>query len=232
MIPADKSPHHFAFKPSHFNLLDKTDLLIWVDNHFESGMESMSKSAGEKLAVLQLSSVLDHDLLDKDHHFWYSASELINAIQSISAKLAELDSDNTEIYHQNAIALIGKINDWRSATALLLRSQQTGIITQHEFLYTFSQDFDIEPFPSLLNQHDEGGTIKRVRNIENYIESNPVQCMLTLETPVSALAGSIVKNFSLQLVNLNNATNNSTSGDIIERLNRLSNAIVNCQPSH
>lgn len=227
IIDGNASAHHFALKPSHLSRLQQADLVIWLDDHFESGFHNLNDSLPASTRRLQLMPLIASK--DRDGHVWYSPARVSEVAGLIAKTLEDLDPGNQSIYRKNQATLSAALTEWRGRVVNQGLPSTNNVITDHDFLRHFVHDFGIAPVPSIHDSHDDHGGLKEVGRLEKEITSNDISCLVALEYPLSPLAQRLVNKYQLEVVNLTAVEiERDLYTPIVGRLDRLVRALQAC----
>lgn len=195
LVKSQHSAHHFAFKPSHFRILQKADLVIWIDRRFESGFQRLPELLPKNARQLELLPTLG--LERQDGHIWYSPKLLVEMSNQIARALGDLDTENRPIYDKNNQALQQQIILWRQAIEGVVDSGKPRYLLDHDFLQHFEADFGLKAVAVIHDNHDQHGGIKALQLIEQQLKSHPANCLISNETTISGVGNNLVRQFSL-----------------------------------
>ena len=221
LIKNEASAHHFAFKPSHFQLLQSTDLMIWIDRNFESGFQRVPEILRQKTIALELMRALN--LKNADGHIWYSPTLLPKIVELIGQALREVDPAQSQIYQKNQQALQQKIADWVLFTQNRFTSVKPQYLLDHDFLSHFEAGFQIKAIASIHDSHDQHGGIQTLQLIEQLLEQGVAKCLLTNETEVSKIGKNFADKFSLIAYKI------AISGGFMGHLFGLTQTLASCR---
>jgi zinc transport system substrate-binding protein len=227
LITNRASTHHFAFKPSHLKALKKADLVIWVDRYFENGFQNLDKILRPDTERLELLRELK--LNTEDGHFWYSPVILLKGIQHIQSTLGRIDAQHASEYSRNADRLSLLIGQWEDNTRSQIKNNRPIYLLDHSFLGQFELDMGIEAVARLHDAHDQPGSVKDLRDIENKLQQTPAKCILTNRQPASQLARNLAKKFDLPIYDIT-LTSVSTDklSELMPGLHQLSATLLKC----
>ncbi|MFT5219431.1 MAG: zinc transport system substrate-binding protein [Gammaproteobacteria bacterium] len=226
LIDGNQSAHHFSFKPSHLRLVQQAQLLIWVDRNFEEGLQRIPEMIPPGYRHIELLRQIGID--SSDGHFWYSSELLQRSIERITEALQEIDKDNAQAYRRNADRLINELKTWH--VQLPANRQNPFLVTDHEFLGHFETYSGIGVLASIYNHFDDHAGIKNLNELESKLQQYRPRCLLSLDRAVSKLANNLAEKYQLEIIYLSSADNNhGDSPAIIQRLQRLSDAIKRCR---
>ncbi len=227
IIDNDASAHHFAFKPSHMRLLQRADLVIWIDRHFEAGFSRVPEILPSTTQQLKLMSALG--LEGGDGHIWYSPRLLLSSIELISDALTLVDPEHQNLYQANAAVLMQEIAIWRNETRQRWQNQQPRFITDHNFTAYFEQDLGVRSIATVHDQHHDHGGLKDLNRLDRILRQFPAACLLTLHTTASPLARSIARKHSLRVVSVAlEPVSDPAQPLILQRLTQLTSALGGC----
>ncbi len=235
IIRGTASPHHFAFRPSHMRLLQRADLVIWIDRNFESGFSRLADILPRSTLSLELLPRLAPDRLDG--HIWYSPRLTQKAIELILVSLIQLDPDNQSSYSSNARKLLTRLTNWRQETKIQLDAEIPGFITDHAFLGQFTRDFGLDPVISVHNRQDDYGGLGDLGRIETYIRDNRIRCLMTAEPEPSKLALNLSDKYHMKIFKIVPQADTagidaiSVGDSILRRLEQLTTALAECRAS-
>lgn len=217
LIPTDSSPHHFQLRPSQIKLATRADLLIWVSDDFETGLNRLQQILPAHTVRLELIPALplqphfennnttasgeEHD--ETDGHIWLSPERVEQIASLIAEKLSTIDSENAPLYRKNTQQLITELKQWKqqSEQQLSQHSSLPRYILDHEFLTHFEQSFNISHLGTLHNKHDHGSRMRSLSTLHQKLQDNDskVKCLLVARTPVSSQTQQIQKQYQLTL---------------------------------
>ncbi len=201
LIKHEHSTHHFAFKPSHFRILEQADLVIWIDRQFESGFQRLPKLLSTKTQQLELLPALG--LQGQDGHIWYSPALLLTMIDQISATLMEMDAGNRLIYERNRKNLRYEIIVLQRRMNNLLAEAKPRYLLDHDFLQHFEAEFATKAVSVIHDSHDQHGGIKALRQIEETLQAQEVRCLISNEPAFSSVGNDLAERFNLSRRTLN-----------------------------
>jgi zinc transport system substrate-binding protein len=228
LIKRRASTHHFAFKPSHFRLLQDADLVIWIDRHFESGFQQLPQILREGIVQLELLRTLG--LQQQDGHIWYSPALLERIAQKIQQALSQVDPQHRETYARNTRELTEILSSWRLESEAQIKTAKPRYLLDHDFLRHFENDIGIEAIAVLHDSHGQPASIRALQMVEANLIVQPAVCLLTNEATASKLARNLARKFNLNIYSITEVEPvNDDSPAIIQTLDALRAALVNCR---
>lgn len=248
LIPLTDSPHHFQLRPSQMRTATKADLLIWVSNDFETGLNRVRKILPASSHQLQLSASLPAELLigskdshdehrDIDGHIWLSPELIIVSSHIIAEKLSQLDPENAANYQLNTQRLISRIQQWKPQSQKRLAKDNLSpeYYLEHKFLAYFEQSFQLKHLGSLHNQHDHGSRIRSLstlhQQLQNGSQDTTNQCLIVTQLPASSQALQLQKQYGLKL-KVVNIQGEQSHKDIIQLLDSIVNSLSDCHQAN
>ncbi|MCH8105433.1 MAG: zinc ABC transporter substrate-binding protein [Proteobacteria bacterium] len=227
LIKRQISPHEFAFKPSHFRLLQNADLVIWIDRQFESSFQQLPQIL--RAGVTQLELLPRLGLQQQDGHIWYSPVLLIRMTRLIRDALSKVDPKNSEIYLLNARHLTEAIQTWRTKFKPEIEAAKPRYILDHDFLSHFENDMGIVSIAVLHDTYDQSAGIRALQIVEEKLEQLSNVCLLTNEATASKLARNLAEKFSLKIYTIDQSyAARENMPTIIQALDQLREVLTNC----
>ncbi len=226
LIGRGVSPHHFALRPSHLRSLERADLVIWIDRHFESGFARLTEILPTRVARLELLPALG--ARGDDGHIWYSTRRLLIAVDLIRDELIRLDPPRADLYRENAAELKGEIARWRERLAQDLGGRRVAVLTDHAFLDYLDAEFDALAIASIHDRHDDHGGIRHRHELEAWLREQRPRCLLSQESMPAALAKRLAREFDLRVIDIDSPGAGAGEPGIIDRLERLRAVLAQC----
>jgi ABC-type metal ion transport system, periplasmic component/surface adhesin len=99
LLNSKQSAHNFNLKPSQLNLVMKSDLLIAVDNHFESDLNKIIKNIDTTKKIIitgssEINLLPTTDGSSTNYHLWLDINNMKLIAQDISIMLIRIDQKN------------------------------------------------------------------------------------------------------------------------------------------
>jgi zinc transport system substrate-binding protein len=227
IIRGHASAHHFALKPSHMRMLQQADLVIWVGGNFEAGFNRISEVLPDSTRQLELLRQLK--LENSNGHIWYSPRLLLQSIEIITPLLIELDPEHQAQYLYNAGQLSEALARWRQVMRDEWQDRRPRYITDHAFTAHFGAETGLTAIATIHDQHDDHGGIRELSRLEDLLRQKPAACLLTLESPVSAIAQNLARKYHIRIVNVTQLPVTRLQQTLtIQRLEQLNTALLSC----
>lgn len=227
IIRGHASAHHFAFKPSHMRQLQQADLVIWIGSHFEAGFSRVAEVLPDSTRQLELLQQLN--LENSNGHIWYSPRLLLQSIEIITPILIELDPEHQAEYLHNAGQLSEALVRWRQGMRDEWQNRHPRYITDHAFTAHFETETGLTAIATIHDQHDDHGGIRELSQLEDLLRQKPAACLLTLESPASAIARNLALKYRIRIVNVTQLPVTRPQQPLtIQRLEQLNTALRGC----
>ena len=227
LVKSEHSTHHFAFKPSHFRLLQQADAMIWIDRHFEDGFQRLPQVLSGKTRQLELLASLG--LQNQDGHIWYSPELLIETSNQIADLLGELDAGNRQLYTKNRNHFQQQIRQWQQSIDSLISKNRPNYLLDHDFLQHFEIAFALKVVAVIHDNHDQHGGIKALQLIEQQLKADPIKCLISNEAHISSIGQNLVDKFSLSSHSINAFVEEGEIGTrFVRHLQHLSEILSSC----
>ncbi len=233
LIQSDQSPHHFQLKPSQLKIASKTDLLIWVSDDFETGLNRLKNALPSRGITLELiksfpANHLIGDNHDIDGHIWLSPENITLIAQLITQKLLQIDPSNQQLYLDNSLQLIKKVTDWKQKSQKTLRAIQPKYILEHQFLAYLEKSFGIKNIGSFRNNHDQGSSIRQLSALHETLQKTPAKCLLIVREPMDKQAKQLSSQYDLKVERVRLLGEDSSIKSIIDLLDEIVKQLSSC----
>ena len=240
----DSSVDLHSFQPSVNDIVRITncDLFIYVGGESDEWVEDiLDESTNENQIVVNLLDVLgdavkeeeikegmqveEHDEHDEseeveyDEHVWLSLKKSSVLVNAICDALVKLDSDNANVYKENASAYIKKINNLdEKYKATVDESKFKTVIFGDRFPFCYLvDDYGLDYFAAFVGCSAESeASFETIAFLANKLDETKINTVLTLEGSNKKIAETIVatsKNKSAQILSMN-SMQSITSKDI------------------
>ena len=222
IMPAGASPHEYQLKPSNAKSLQDADVVFWIGEDLtpwlENGLESLAKNAS-KTSLLGVDGIEllsfregalfeahdhgDHDDHDDheghahgehDPHAWLSPKIAKVWLNSIAAKLSEVDPDNAATYFSNAKsardnidALVSEVN------SILDPIREKKFVVFHDAYQYFEKDFGISASGAISLGDASDPSPARLAEIRKRVVDEAVECVLAEPQYKQGLVKAVVE---------------------------------------
>jgi zinc transport system substrate-binding protein len=187
LVPAGSNPHIYEPVPDQIAQLNKSVAYIsdgylgfeitWLDRFYETNKAMRKLSLGDKMNLIKPTEISEgHEVEGADPHFWVSPKCALIIASEVRNLIEELNPEKKDIYDQNYILLLKKINAIDSVATVSF-SQYKGLpfMTFHPTLGYLARDYGLtelavenegkEPTPSSLRELIDIVRAKNIRTI-------------------------------------------------------------------
>ena len=234
LIDARESPHHFQLRPSQLRQLAEADLVIWVSDHFETGLARLHAQLPASTQRLQLGQIAPAGLIigqghDIDGHLWLSPSAMAALAMPIAEQLARQDPANASVYPANARRLRQRIDAWLAKARQDFADGQPAYVLDHGFLAYFERDLGLASLGSLRDNHDQGGSMRHLSQLRRTLETRHANCLLVDRLPASAQARQVASSHDLQIRQLQVLGDPQSMTSIIDLYRHIVDVLAGCR---
>jgi zinc transport system substrate-binding protein len=194
LLNSKQSAHNFNLKPSQLNLVMKSDLLIAVDNHFESDLNKIIKNIDTTKKIIITGSSEIHllpttDGSSKNYHLWLDINNMKLIAQDISIMLIRIDQKNKDTYQKNLKSLIVKLDELTNGIKNKLTNYNNSpIATYSDSFQYFIDAYELHNPVVVTKYHGDRLSIYSALKARKAIKNNEIKCMLSdKEVPTSRL---------------------------------------------
>ncbi|MFA4814817.1 MAG: pseudouridine synthase [Candidatus Gracilibacteria bacterium] len=212
LVPQGFEPHDFEPSPNDLKTLYNADLVVYNGAALEPWLEDVEPDLTENGVKLfkatdsvELISLGEEDG-GWDPHVWLDPIRAEMIVQSLASTLATLDSENAEVYQNNANVIAGELDklDENFSMALgLLSCSAREFVTAHAAFAYLADRYGLTMIPiSGVNPHDEP-SIKDLEEISKIVKEHGLTTiyMETLMSPAYAETISEETGASLLVLN-------------------------------
>jgi ABC-type Zn uptake system ZnuABC Zn-binding protein ZnuA len=233
LIDPEESPHHFQFKPSHLKRLRGVDLMIWISDDFETGLQRIQTLLPDNTSRLQLVTRLPTSQLigegqDIDGHIWLSPPNLASIAELVATALGQLDPQQADSYQNNATRFKSRINEWEQSTRQGLQQAQPRYIVEHQFLGYLEKSLGIQAIGAIHDKHDRGSSIKRLKELYQRLDTQPARCLLVTNLPLTAASRQVSEQYKLDIKLVDTLGRLDRQPDIVVLLQRIADILESC----
>jgi ABC-type Zn uptake system ZnuABC Zn-binding protein ZnuA len=168
MLRPGGDPHDFEPRPSDVAAVAKADLVFRSGGEVDEWLDDVISDAGGDAEVVSLIDSVER--LDDDPHWWQDPRNAVRAVETIRARLAELDPGGERVYRRNAARVERELRslDGRIAACVeRVPPAKRRIVTTHDALGYFARRYGVEVvgavIPSLSTQAQaSAGDVQRL----------------------------------------------------------------------
>ena len=132
--------HDFEPTPSDIRAISAADVLVYVDPNFETWVENVVRSVGNRLVVVSTG-----DITDRDPHVWLNPIQAAEQARRILTAFSEADPGGAEVYKANSAAFEADLVDLDMEFAQALSAcRLRHIVVSHEAYGHLADRYGIE----------------------------------------------------------------------------------------
>jgi ABC-type Zn uptake system ZnuABC Zn-binding protein ZnuA len=168
MLRPGGDPHDFEPRPSDVAAVAKADVVFRSGGEVDDWLADVISGAGGDAEVVSLIDSVKR--VDDDPHWWQNPLNAVRAVETIRARLTELDPDGARVYRRNAERVERRLRelDTRIATCIeRVPAAKRKIVTTHDALGYFADRYGVKVvgavIPSLSTQAQaSAGDVQRL----------------------------------------------------------------------
>lgn len=189
-------PHLFKATQGDIRRLEDADLIFYNGLHLEAQLGEVLEKMSEDRPVIAVSKDVDRSMLhagdpaldeEYDPHIWFDVSLWMQAVETVTAALAEQDPDHAEAYRSNADAYLAEMEElhqYARDQIALIPEQQRVLITAHDAFGYFGSAYGIRVMGLQgMSTASEAG-VKDVTQLRDFIIENNIKAIF-VESSVS-----------------------------------------------
>lgn len=151
LLPPGFSPHDARLKPSHWQLLERADVVVWVGPELEQFLASALERNRKALA---LGRVATEQALAKDPHVWLSVDYLADMARLVSETLARKRPRSEAFFHAQAARLVSALRQEHLSLKQGFTADKPRYLLPHLGYTHFEQQYGLAP-AAVLAPHAE-----------------------------------------------------------------------------
>lgn len=199
LVPANQSPHDFALKPSHIQLLADADALVWLGGDFEPYLASLSQrisnvNLGDEEHSDEHSDHDDHHHdhgADHDPHLWLDPKGIPNLLEKIAQGLSLPEPTKFLI----------AFDAWQNkAQAELARHNEVGFISYHDAFVYWVRDFNLNQVAMLAQNPEKPVGTRHLLSVRKQLEQGQAACVFKEPQFESRLLSKLVQGLDVPVV--------------------------------
>ena len=203
LVSGNSSPHGFKFKPSQMKMLNAAKIVFFIDERFETFMESAFDAiptAVVKSPIVNKARLKffpsreggvweeddheghDHgahgDRAGRDLHVWLDPDRAVKIVKAITRELTDVFPENRDIYKANTRRYIQQIKALDAdLTQSLAAVKQHSFIVFHDAYQYFEKKYDLQGAGSItLDPHDFPSP-KRIAEVRAKLQETNAGCV-------------------------------------------------------
>lgn len=215
--------HEYQLTTSDMKLIEKADAFIINGAGLETFLEKVYTTK-EDLEVIDSSENINFLLGKFSHenneHIWLSITNAILQVKNIGVNLAELDSENSDLYLKNTDIYVKKLENLRNELReSLYEYEDIKIVTSHDAFPYFAEDFGVEIVSVIEKEEGTSPTVKEMQEVIDIIKTEEVKAIFIEEDASSKTADTIANETGVKVFELDTITGGN--GDLADYENRM-----------
>lgn len=217
LLPVGTDPHSFDPTPQDISKVSEADLVFVNGAGLEEFLDNLMESADAQDRVIQVSDGIeflvleaDGDEHDDDHsgvnpHTWTDPNNVIVWTSNIAQALSEIDPENADIFHANAVAYqaeLETLDAWIRDQVESIPSENRKLVTDHKLFGYFADEYGFEQVGALIPGYSTLAepTAQELAEIEDAIQELDVKAIFVGNTVNPSLAERVSQDTGIQLV--------------------------------
>lgn len=206
LVPANQSPHDFALKPSHIQLLADADALVWLGEEFEPYLASLAK----RLHQVDLAQVNEDDhaheaehaaaLHSHDHHGDAHDPHLWLDPEGIEGFLVLI---GRELNLPKPQAFLRALSTWQMrAQSELAPYREVGFVSYHDAFVYWVRDFQLNQVAMLAENPEKPIGTRHLLSVRQQLENGHAACVFKEPQFESRLLEKLVRGLDVPVVTI------------------------------
>lgn len=222
-------PHHHSAKPSDKSLVDNSDMVIYIDDQFDSLVPLMlSDYKGKKVKISDFTSIdfkgIDGQL---NWHFWLSLNNVRILQNSLAEKIIQTFPEIKDTVQKNleeSLDTISGIGKWKRFK--LMDLPPTVLLSDSlEHFFKSINNSQVQVFQT------SNSSLKNIQNLDTILSSSSIKCIV-LDTSQNSQLYSKYQKILIQLNSENwSITDNKTLNEnlFINQYSKMIDQLSNCK---
>lgn len=203
LLRGSRSIHGFHLKPSDVKLLNKAEVIIYINDDFETFMPKVIATLPShirKIAISDFKGLVLYNMREDFHeeeideaeeheaehhhegldmHIWLSVKNSIIIAQNITDQLSQIYPQNKSLYQQNFDQLRQRLEQLDLDLAdKLLDAQNNRVIVFHDAYQYFEKSYGLKIFDVISLNPTKLNSIKHIQQLKHEIQANNISCIL------------------------------------------------------
>jgi len=260
LLDLQQSAHHFHLKPSQISLLNKADLVIAINPNMEEGISKILTNLPKQKTLYVVDSEHDehdeHDESSINYHVWLDVSKMqlfakkltnkfisldpkkwldVSKMQLFAKKLTNkfisLDPKNKAVFNKNLQALELNLSKLDADIKVQLdQYKRTPIVSYSQALAPFLNANQLNLITSVVNNHEQRLSAKRILDARKAIKNNSVECLLSTVEIAPKRTRTVAEGFNIQNISIDIIGSNLNRGPNLypKLMHNIANTVEHC----
>ena len=198
LLKENISPHDFHLKPSHMLLIQKTDMVIYIDDHFETFLPKALEKLSPNQHILRASDIMLDQLLplrgkhhhehtgnccpdgEWDFHFWLDPQKMLYFSQAVYEKLAQKYPEYQVVLQKNMEEMQSNLLQLDLRLKQKTKSLQAmNFIVFHDAYQYFEKAYGLHMIGVVMPKAGISPSARHIRKLRRKIRREQVKCILS-----------------------------------------------------
>jgi len=205
IVDGNNSPHNFSLKPSHAKMLQKADVIFWVNQDLESflvkPLKNISKNA-KKIELINSNGIKklkfreknifenhhdhgkkkdnhhDHAHGEFDPHIWLDPVNAKVIAKEMAKQLILLDKENEKKYRKNLDKAFNRLDELEADVKGNINKEARYVVFHDAYQY-FENRFNIKTLGALTVNTEVLPGAEQLKKIRKVIEHQKARCIFS-----------------------------------------------------
>jgi len=235
LLDLQQSAHHFHLKPSQISLLNKADLVIAINPNMEEGISKILTNLPKQKTLYVVDSEHDehdeHDESSINYHVWLDVSKMQLFAKKLTNKFISLDPKNKAVFNKNLQALELNLSKLDADIKVQLdQYKRTPIVNYSQALAPFLNANQLNLITSVVNNHEQRLSAKRILDARKAIKNNSVECLLSTVEIAPKRTRTVAEGFNIQNISIDIIGSNLNRGPNLypKLMHNIANTVEQC----
>lgn len=204
LVDGTSSPHEFQMKPSHMKALEHADMLIYLDEHYETFLKhtlqalpahvktlAVIDAAKIKLLPIRVAGAFEshddhhahkdsHAHHDSDYHVWLDPVHAQTMVKAITTTLGTRYPEHKQAFDENAAHTIAHLQKLDETLAKKLTPyHDMPFIIFHDATQYFEARYGLQASGSITLEPNEAISWHRIEAIREKLNDTKARCIFT-----------------------------------------------------
>lgn len=202
IIPEGVDPHDYEPNVSDQININDSSALLYVGMGFDDWAVDLAKQ-NENISLFDISLEPTLEKIGGNPHYWLSYTNGEMIVRSIAKSLSMIDTENAEVFVNNANKLVADIEKEREISLQKISEKGiTKIITEHNAYQYLAEDLGLELLAVVEKDHSNEPLPQDLANINTLIKSNDIKSIFGEEGSFSSSVESIALSNNIKILKL------------------------------
>ncbi len=204
LIPAGKEVHGFETSLSDIAAVSESDLFIYTGSEDDHWVKDVPENGNTRLALCEI--VKDYE----DEHVWTSPKNAVVIVKELCNTLCEIDKKNAQIYKDNTILYIEKLNSLDNEIESVINKTdfKTLVFAERFPFLNFAKDYGLNYYSAFegCSTETEAG-IKTINSLIEKVKEKNIPAVFTIEFSDSTVAETISRETGAEILQFHSCHN-------------------------